>query len=60
MKSIASLFDGSLGTFTDPISKETISYPTICDWNDIFNMYCDDYSSRLVAMPLFDPAYTYT
>lgn len=60
MKAIASLFDGSLGTFIDPISKETINYPTICDWNDILDMYCDDYNSRLVAMPLFDPAYTYT
>lgn len=60
MKAIASLFDGSLGTFTDPISQTQISYPTICDWNDILNMYCDDYNSRLVAMPLFDPAYTYT
>lgn len=60
MKAIASLFDGSLGTFTDPISQTQLSYPTICDWNDIFNMYCDDYKSRLVAMPLFDPAYTYT
>lgn len=60
MKAIASLFDGSLGTFTDPISQTQLSYPTICDWNDILNMYCDDYNSRLVAMPLFDPAYTYT
>lgn len=60
MKAIASLFDGSLGTFTDPISQTQISYPAICDWNDILNMYCDDYNSRLVAMPLFDPAYTYT
>lgn len=60
MKAIASLFDGSLGTFIDPISKETINYPTICDWNDILDMYCDDYSMRLVAQPLFDPAYTYT
>lgn len=60
MKAIASLFDGSLGTFIDPISQTEISYPTICDWNDILDMYCDDYSMRLVAMPLFDPAYTYT
>ena len=60
MKAIASLFDGSLGTFIDPMSGATISYPTICDWNDILDMYCDDYSMRLVAMPLFDPAYTYT
>lgn len=60
MKAIASLFDGSLGTFIDPISQTEISYPAICDWNDIFNMYCDDYKSRLVAMPLFNTAYTYT
>lgn len=60
MKAIASLFDGSLGTFIDPISQTQISYPTICDWNDILDMYCDDYSMRLVAMPLFDPAYTYS
>lgn len=60
MKAIASLFDGSLGTFVDPISKETISYPDICDWTDILAMYCDDYGMRLVAQPLFDPAYTYS
>lgn len=60
MKAIASLFDGSLGTFIDPISQTENSYPTICDWNDIINMYCDDYSMRLVAMPLFNTAYTYT
>ena len=59
MKAIASLFDGSLGTFIDPISHTEISYPTICDWNDILDMYCDDYNSRLVAMPLFDPALSY-
>lgn len=60
MKAIASLFDGSLGTFIDPISQTQISYPAICDWNDILDMYCDDYNSRLVAMPLFDPAMSYT
>lgn len=59
MKAIASLFDGSLGTFIDPISQTQISYPAICDWNDILDMYCDDYNSRLVAMPLFDPAMSY-
>ena len=59
MKAISSLFDGSLGTFIDPISQTQISYPDICDWTDILDMYCDDYSMRLVAMPLFDPAYTY-
>ena len=59
MKAIASLFDGSLGTFIDPISQTQISYPTICSWNDILDMYCDDYNSRLVAMPLFDPAMSY-
>lgn len=59
MKAIASLFDGSLGTFIDPISQTQISYPTICNWNDILDMYCDDYNSRLIAMPLFDPALSY-
>ena len=59
MKAIASLFDGSLGTFIDPISQTQISYPVICNWNDILDMYCDDYNSRLVAMPLFDPAMSY-
>ena len=60
MKAIASLFDGSLGTFIDPMSGATVDYPEICDWNDILDMYCDDYANRLVAIPLFDPAYTYT
>lgn len=59
MKAIASLFDGTMGTYTDPMTGQTKSYPTICDWNDILDMYMDEYNARLVAMPLFDTAYAY-
>lgn len=31
MKAIASLFDGSLGTFISPMDGETYSYPVICN-----------------------------
>ena len=60
MKAIASLFDGSLGTFVDPMSGATVEYPEICDWNDILDLYMDEYNSRLVAMPLYDNAYAYS
>ena len=60
MKAIASLFDGSLGTFVDPMSGATVDYPEICDWNDILDLYMDEYNSRLVAMPLYDNAYAYS
>ena len=60
MKAIASLFDGTMGTYTDPMTGQTKSYPQICDWNDILDMYMDEYNARLVAMPLFDSAYAYT
>lgn len=59
MKAIASLFDGTMGTYTDPMTGTTKSYPQICDWNDILDMYMDEYNARLVAMPLFDSAYAY-
>lgn len=59
MKAIASLFDGSLGTFTDPMSGATLSYPTICDWKDITDMYMDEYNWLLITQPLYDINHSY-
>ena len=59
MKSIASLFDGTLGTFTSPMDGKTYSYPVICNQSDILDMYLDEYRYRLVAKPLYSNAFEY-
>lgn len=59
MKSIASLFDGSLGTFTSPMDGQIYSYPVICNQSDIMDMYLDEYRYRLVAKPLYSNAFEY-
>ena len=59
MKSIASLFDGTLGTFTSPMDGKTYSYPVICNQSDILDMYLDEYRTRLVAKPLYNNAFEY-
>lgn len=59
MKSIASLFDGSLGTFKSPMDGQIYSYPVICNQSDIMDMYLDEYRSRLVAKPLYSNAFEY-
>ena len=59
MKSIASLFDGSLGTFTSPMDGKIYSYPVICNQSDIMDMYLDEYRSRLVAKPLYNNVFEY-
>lgn len=60
MKAIASLFDGSLGTFVSPMDGQTYSYPTICNQSDILDLYMDEYNWRLIAMPLYDNAMAYS
>lgn len=52
LKAIASLFDGTLGAFTNPMTGEQTPYPEICDWTDILGMYLDEYGERLIAKPL--------
>lgn len=59
MKSIASLFDGTLGTFTSPVDGKIYSYPVICNQSDIMDMYLDEYRYRLVAKPLYSNAFEY-
>ena len=59
MKSIASLFDGTLGTFTSPMDGKTYSYPVICNQSDILEMYLDEYRTRLVAKPLHSNVFEY-
>lgn len=59
MKSIASLFDGTLGTFTSPMDGKTYSYPVICNQSDILDMYLDEYRTRLVAKPLYSNVFEY-
>lgn len=60
MKAIASLFDGSLGTFISPMDGQTYSYPVICNQSDILDLYMDEYNWRLIAMPLYDNAMAYS
>lgn len=60
MKAIASLFDGSLGTFVSPMDGKTYSYPVICNQDDILDLYMDEYNWRLITMPLYDNAFAYS
>lgn len=60
MKAIASLFDGSLGTFVSPMDGQTYSYPVICNQSDILDLYMDEYNWRLITMPLYDDAMSYS
>lgn len=60
MKAIASLFDGTLGTFISPMDGQTYSYPVICNQSDILDLYMDEYNWRLIAMPLYDNAMAYS
>lgn len=60
MKAIASLFDGTLGTFVSPMDGKTYSYPVICNQGDILDLYMDEYNWRLITMPLFDNAMAYS
>ena len=59
MKSIASLFDGTLGSFTSPMDGKTYNYPVICNQSDILDMYLDEYRYRLVAKPLYSNVFEY-
>lgn len=59
MKAIASLFDGTLGTFVSPMDGKTYSYPVICNQSDILDLYMDEYNWRLITMPLYDSAMAY-
>lgn len=59
MKAIASLFDGTLGTFVSPMDGQTYSYPVICNQSDILDLYMDEYNWRLLTMPLYDSAIAY-
>ena len=60
MKAIASLFDGTLGTFVSPMDGKTYSYPVICNQSDILDLYMDEYNWRLITMPLYDNAMAYS
>ena len=60
MKSIAGLFDGTLGTFVSPMDGKTYSYPVICNQSDILDLYMDEYNWRLITMPLYDNAMAYS
>ena len=53
-KKIAKFFDGSLGTYTDPVSRETKSYPTICTYEDLLDYYYDAFNTRYIYFPIYD------
>lgn len=57
---IAEFFDGSLGTFVNPLTGQTINYPEICESEDIQWHFRDNFNSRLIYRPLFNNFYTYT
>lgn len=56
---IAEFFDGSLGTFVNPLTGETVSYPEICDDEDIQWHFRDNFNSRLIYRPLLNDAYSW-
>lgn len=57
---IAEFFDGSLGTFVNPMTGETIDYPEVCDSTDVKDFFNDDFNSRLIYWPLFNSYCDYT
>lgn len=57
---IAAFFDGSLGTFVDPMTGQTIDYPEVCDATDVKDYFNDDFNSRLIYWPLFSTYFDYT
>lgn len=59
MANIATFFDGSLGTYIDPMTGDEKAYPEICDVQDIKDIYCDDYNCLLNVWPLFYSACNY-
>ena len=50
VRMIAEFFDGSLGTFINPISGEETPYPNICDSVDIANYFVSEFNSRLIGI----------
>lgn len=59
-KAIASFFDGSRGTFINPMTGQTISYPTVCDQNDVADYIEDYFNTNLIYWPLFSRVEYYT
>lgn len=53
-KAIGAFFDGSKGTYVDPLTQQTVNWPEICTWQDILDLYCDEYNTRLLE---FSTAY---
>ena len=52
-KKIAKFFDGSLGTYVDPVSKETKNYPEICTDDDLISYYYDAFNTRYLYFPVY-------
>ena len=57
---IAAFFDGTLGTFVDPMTGQTVDYPEVCTSTDVGDFLCDDFNSRMISWPLFSRAIYYT
>lgn len=59
-KAIASFFDGSRGTFVNPLTGETISYPEVCTQNDVADYIEDNFNAFLIYWPLYERVEYYT
>jgi hypothetical protein len=59
-KAIASFFDGSRGTFINPITGETVSYPVVCTQNDVADYIEDNFNTFLIYWPLYERIEYYT
>ena len=59
VSAIAAFFDGSKGTFVDPMTEQLVSYPTICTSTDIGDFLCDEFNTRLLCWPLYYRAWEY-
>lgn len=51
---VAEFFDGSLGTFVNPITGETIEYPEICTYIDISGYFAQEFGLRSIIVSEFD------
>lgn len=55
-KKIAAFFDGSLGTFVNPITGETTDFPEICTYIDIENYFISEFNARMIGVSHLYPS----
>lgn len=54
-KTIAAFFDGSLGTFRNPMTGETQSYPEICSYQDVMGFFAQEFGLKSIGVSNYNP-----